>query len=248
MMTARALVPGCRGAGWRAGVDRVAAQESVQDPKEGSGMRSVSPVGTTGVGAELPADVVTTAEVEERAGLRERFGLEPGWLEHVTGVRTRRWASPEVQPSELATAAGRKALARAGLDPLEVDTLIFAGITRDCLEPATANLVAEAVGARNARVFDLLNACNSLVDAIDVGDSLIRCGKAERVLVATGERASLAIDWQARTMEELLQAVASLVVGDGGGAGVLEASDDPRRGLRAREFPSHANHWRHASR
>src|SRR2546430_9939219 len=51
-------------------------------------------------------------------------------------------------------------------------TLFRSGITRDCLEPATANLVAEAVGARNARVFDLLNACNSLVDAIDVGDSL----------------------------------------------------------------------------
>jgi len=193
-------------------------------------MTSVSTVRITGIGVELPADVVTTAEVEERAGLRERFGLEPGWLEHVTGVRTRRWASAEVQPSELATAAGGKALARAGLDPLEVDTLIFAGITRDCLEPATANLVADALGARNARVFDLLNACNSLVDAIDVGDSLIRCGKAERVLVATGERASLAIDWQARTMEELLQA----------------PSDDPGRGLRAREFRSDATQWRHA--
>src|SRR5213594_4926931 len=162
-------------------------------------MTSVSTVRITGVGVELPADVVTTAEVEERAGLRERFGLEPGWLEHVTGVQTRRWASPEVQPSELATAAGRKALARAGLDPLEVDTLVFAGITRDCLEPATANLVADAVGARHARVFDLVNACNSLIDAIDVGDSLIRTGKARRVLVTTGERASWSINWKPRT-------------------------------------------------
>ena len=107
----------------------------------------------TGVGTELPPDVVTTAEVEERAALQERFGLAPGWLGHVTGVQTRRWASPEVQPSELAAAAGRKALARAGLDPYEVDTLIFAGITRDCLEPATASLVADALGTRNARVF-----------------------------------------------------------------------------------------------
>src|SRR5439155_1697961 len=110
----------------------------------------------------------------------------------------------------------------------------------------TANLVAEAVGARNARVFDLINACNSLVDAIDVGDSLIRSGKAERVLVATGERASVAINWQAQTMEELRQSVASLVVGDGGGAVVLEPSDDPGRGLRAREFRSDATQWRHA--
>jgi 3-oxoacyl-(acyl-carrier-protein) synthase III len=200
----------------------------------------------TGVGAELPPDIVTSAEVEERAMLRQRFGLEPGWLERVSGVRQRRWAAPDVQPSELAVLAGAKALDNAGVDALDVDTLVFAGITRDYLEPATANLVADALGTRNARVFDLINACNSLVDAIDVGDSLIRTGKAERVLVATGERASLGINWQPRTMEELLQAVAGLVVGDGGGAVVLQQSDDPERGLRAREFRSDATQWRHA--
>jgi 3-oxoacyl-(acyl-carrier-protein) synthase III len=200
----------------------------------------------SGVGAEIPADVITSAEVEERAELHQRFGLEPGWLEHVTGVKTRRWARSDVRPSALATAAGMKAMERAGMDPADVDTLVFAGITRDCLEPATANLVAEALGTRNARVFDLINACNSMVDAIDVADSLIRSGKAKRVLVTTGERASLAINWQARTMEELLQAVASLVVGDGGGAVVLETSDDPERGIRAREFRSDGTQWRHA--
>jgi len=172
--------------------------------------------------------------------------LEPGWLEHVTGVRTRRWAQPHVQPSDLASAAATKALRSAGMDPLDVDTLVFAGITRDCLEPATANIVSEAVGTRNARVFDLINACNSLIDAIDIGDSLIQSGKARRVLVTTGERASLSINWQARTMEELLQAVASLVVGDGGGAVVLAPSDDSGRGFRAREFRSDATQWRHA--
>ena len=109
----------------------------------------IDAVRITGVGAEIPVDVITTAEIEERAALHQRFHLEPGWLEHVTGVRTRRWAPAHVQPSELAMAAGTKALRSAGVDPLDVDTLIFAGITRDCLEPATANLVAEAVGTRN---------------------------------------------------------------------------------------------------
>src|SRR5882724_5343719 len=182
-----------------------------------------------GVGAEIPSTVITTAEVEERAGIRER-----------------RWARPEVQPSELATLAGRKALEDARVDPLEIDTLVFTGITRDCLEPATANLVAEALGTRNARVFDLINACNSLIDGVDVADALIRSGKARRVLLATGERASLSINWQARTVEEMLGSVAALVVGDGGGALVVEASDDPRRGFRAREFRSDATQWRHA--
>src|SRR5207249_2085305 len=129
--------------------------------EEGERMTADATVRITGAASELPPDVITTAEVEERAGLADRFRHEPGWLEHVTGVRTRRWAAPDVQPSALAAAAGTKALAAAGIHPLDVDTLVFAGITRDCLEPATANVVAERVGARNARVFDLLNPCNS---------------------------------------------------------------------------------------
>jgi 3-oxoacyl-[acyl-carrier-protein] synthase-3 len=116
----------------------------------------------------------------------------------------------------------------------------------DCLEPATGNLVADALGARNARVFDLINACNGVMDAIDVADALLRCGKAERVLVATGERASLGIDWQPRTIEEVLRSVAGFVVGDGGGAVVVEPSVDAGRGIVAREFHSAPSEWRHA--
>jgi 3-oxoacyl-(acyl-carrier-protein) synthase III len=199
----------------------------------------------SGVGAEIPARVVTTAEVEERAKIHE-FGLEPGWLERVTGVRERRWAEPQVQPSELAARASEKALADAGAEARELDAVLFCGITRDCLEPATANLVAESIGAGRARVFDLINACNSLIDGIDVADSLIRSGKAQRVLVATGERASTAIRWRHHTLEELLHSVGAMVVGDGGGAVVVEPSPDPERGILEREFRSDATQWRHA--
>ena len=199
----------------------------------------------SGVGAELPPTVISTAEVEERAGL-QRFGFEPGWLERVTGVRERRWADTEVQPSQLAAQAGAKALADAKADPLQVDALLFTGITRDFLEPAVANVVAETLGTRRARVFDLVNACNGLIDGVDVADSLIRSGKARRVLVTTGERASLGCNWQPRTAEEVVLSVAGLVVGDGGGAVVVEATDEPGRGLRAREFRTDATQWRHA--
>ena len=197
----------------------------------------------TGVGAEMPSRVVTSAEVEERARIG-RFGFERGWLERVTGVRERRWADPEVQPSELAAAAARKALAHAEVDPLAVDVVVFCGITKDFIEPATCNAVAEAVGARDARVFDLTNACNGFIDGLDLADSLIRSGKARRVLVTTGERVSDHIAWQARTVEEFMHTVASLVLGDGGGAALVEAGDDPDRGLREREFRSDPTHWR----
>lgn len=191
----------------------------------------------------MPPRIVTSAEVEERARIRE-FGLELGWLERVTGVRERRWAEPDVNPSDLAAAASRKALANAGLGPDDVDVVIFGGITRDFIEPATANAVADKLGAHHARVFDVTNACNGLIDGLDIGESLIQAGKARRVLVATGERASISINFRASTMEELLRSVAGLVVGDGGGAVVLEASDDPARGLREREYRSAPAHWR----
>src|SRR5205814_814902 len=201
----------------------------------------------SGLGAEIPPDVVTSAEVEERAGLK-RFGFEPGWLARVTGVRERRIAAPDVLPSQLAVAAATRALADAGIGPLDVDTLIFTGITRDCMEPATANVVADALGAREARVFDLDNACNGVIDGLDVADSLIRTGKARRVLIATGERASWSINWQPQSREETLRSVAGLVVGDGGGAFVVEACADPQRGLRARGFRGDATQWRPTAR
>jgi 3-oxoacyl-[acyl-carrier-protein] synthase-3 len=196
----------------------------------------------TGIGVEVPERVVTTAEVEDRAGIA-RFGLEPGWLARVTGVRERRWADPEVKPSDLAAAAAMKAVADAGLDPLTLDAVLFTGITRDFIEPATANVVQAAVGARRARVFDLTNACNGMIDGLDVADSLIRTGKARRVLIATGERASISISWTSRTLDEFMRAVAGLVVGDGGGALVVEASAEQGRGLLAREYRSDGTHW-----
>ena len=108
-----------------------------------------TPVGVciTGVGAEIPPRVVTTAELEQQADIG-RFGFEPGWLERVTAVTERRWAEPDVTPSDLAAAAARTALADAGREPGEIDTVIFTGITKDYREPAAANVVSDAVRPR----------------------------------------------------------------------------------------------------
>lgn len=196
----------------------------------------------TGAGACLPPRVVTSAEIGERIGIG-RFGLPSGWIEHVTGVRERRWADPDTPPSQLAVRAARDALEVSGVEPATLDAIVFAGITRDFLEPATANVLQAELHARRARVFDLSNACNGFIDAIDVADSLVRSGKARQVLVATGERATLAINWRPRTRDELMRSVAGFVVGDGGGAVVVEATDDPVRGIRARDHRSDGASW-----
>jgi 3-oxoacyl-[acyl-carrier-protein] synthase-3 len=201
------------------------------------------PVYVSGVGSEIPERIVTSAEVEDRLDIR-RFGLEPGWLQRVTGVRERRWADPATRPSELAAAAARRALADAGVGPDAVDVLIFAGITRDFIEPATANVVQDLVGARKARVFDVTNACNGVADALDVADALVTSGRARRVLIATGERATISANWTPATADEFFHSVAGFVVGDGGGALVVEASPDPDRGIRARAYRSDGSFWR----
>jgi 3-oxoacyl-[acyl-carrier-protein] synthase III len=182
---------------------------------------SGSRVFVSGVGSELPPRRVTTAEVEEWAGIG-RFGFEPGWLERVTGVRERRWAEPDVNPSDLAAAA-KKALADADADPLSVDVVIFAGITRDFIEPAVANVVSEQLGTRRARIFDVGNACNGLIDALDVADALISSGKAGRVLVTSGERSSISINWWAETVDELASMLTGLPLAEHG-AGVALSS------------------------
>jgi 3-oxoacyl-[acyl-carrier-protein] synthase III len=197
-----------------------------------------------GLGVEIPAYTVTTKEVEERARICERFGYKPGWLERSTGVRERRWASSETQPSELATLAGIKALRKAGVDPDTVDAVLFAGLSRDFMEPAVANVVAEGVGARRALAFDVSNACNSLIQALDVADSLIRTGKASRVLIASGERASIGYNWEPSSLDELIHSVAAYMLADGGAALVAEACSDPDRGIQQRVFRTDPSRWR----
>lgn len=213
----------------------------IDAPTSGSATRAR--IAATAV--ELPQRCVSTAEVEECVDIT-RFGFDPGWIERVTGVRERRWADPHVKPSDLAAAAGRKALRDANLDPQQIDTLLFCGITRDFIEPATANVVADTLGIGSARAFDITNACNGVIDGIDVGDSLIRSGKARRVLVTTGETASISINLRPRDVDEFMLSVAGLVISDGGGAVVLEASSG-EHGILERVVRTDPSHWRLAT-
>src|SRR2546428_12019716 len=100
----------------------------------GRGGQDVLGTSITGVGAEIPSRVVTSAEVEERARIG-RFGFERGWLERVTGVRERRWAAPDGHPSQPAAAAARKAAAPARGRPPAVDAGGFLGLTNSLIQP-----------------------------------------------------------------------------------------------------------------
>jgi 3-oxoacyl-[acyl-carrier-protein] synthase-3 len=194
------------------------------------------------VGTYLPARVVASTEIE--AGMRARgLAVPPGFLERATGIARRHVAASGENASDLAVAAARAALRAGGREPADVDVLVFAAASHDVTEPATANIVQTKLGARRAVVFDVKNACNSLLSALDVADAYVQLGRAETVLVTTGEVPSLVVNRTFATRAELSERFSHATMGDAGGALLLVASDDPARGIQATAGRSRGEAW-----
>ncbi len=195
-----------------------------------------------GIGHYVPERVVTSHEVEMQFGLCEKLGVPQGFIERMTGVKERRWAKPGTTNSELAAEAAKRAMDMAGVGSREIDCIIFAACGQDVTEPATANIVQERLGARNAQVFDLKNACNSWVNAIDVMDSLVGSGKVRCGLVACGEYASYYIDRELENGRDLTMKLSGLTLGDAGAAAIVQPATD-ERGILKSVFHSDGRQW-----
>ena len=197
------------------------------------------------VGRYMPERIVTSEEVEEMAHF-SKFGLKSGLVTMLTGCETRHYAAEGEYSSDIAAKAGYDALQRAGVEASEVDALLFCSVTHDFVEPATANVVADKLGVRNAFVFDIKNACNAFMSGVDVADSLIKTGKAETVLVVSGEALSRWVKFDYESKEELMmRAPVTLSLGDGGGAFLLRVSDNQERGIEQTYFHTYSDLWNH---
>jgi 3-oxoacyl-(acyl-carrier-protein) synthase III len=196
-----------------------------------------------GLGVYLPETRVSSAQIAERVRMTTGFALPPQCIERMTGIQERRHVVNGQHPSDLACEAGRRALADADLTPADVDTVIFASATQDLAEPATANLLQEKLGIPHVRVFDVKNACNSLLTATDLADSLIRTRKAQVVLVAAGEVCSYFIDYRVRSSADLQSLFSGLTLGDAGGALVVREAREPHHGICYSGFRSFGEHW-----
>ncbi len=197
------------------------------------------------VGRYMPERIVTSEEVEEMAHF-SKFGVKSGLTKMLTGCETRHFAAEGEYCSDIAAKAGMDALKRAGVEPSEIDALLFCSVTHDFAEPATANVVADKMGVRNAFVFDIKNACNAFLSGVDVADSLIKTGKAETVLVVSGEAFSRWMKFDYDNKAELMErAPVALSLGDGGGAFLLRASDDQERGINKSYFHTYSEAWNH---
>ncbi len=190
-----------------------------------------------GIGIYLPDNRVTSAELMDEIKSKERFGLSSSWLERATGIHERRIAPAGMMPSEMATRAAKDAIERSGISPSQIDAVIYAGMNRDYLEPATAHIVQDAVGAKCAVCFDITNACHGFMNAIHVVDSFIASGQARLGLIVTGEenwrvgRTALDELKKCRDRAEFNRLVGGLTVGDAGAAMVVGPKTDPQGGF-----------------
>jgi 3-oxoacyl-[acyl-carrier-protein] synthase-3 len=193
-----------------------------------------------GLGVHLPARVRTTAETEQRLK-RENPGmrLATGLISRMTGVERVHVAPDDWQASDLAVAAAREALEES---PGDVDLLLFSAAAQDLVEPATSHIVAAKLGV-TAPVMDVKNACNSVINGMQVADALIRTGQYRRVLVASGEKTSVSVRWRLDDARQFVPSFPGYVMGDAGAAVILEASDDPGEGIRASRFVAESRHW-----
>src|SRR5689334_21273409 len=199
----------------------------------------------TGIGHYLPDRVVTTEEVVDRVNeCSGRKVVSARVIRMFSGVEERRYAPPGTTSSELAARGGRAALEYAGVAPEDVDLLPLAEVTKDVIEPATAYIVQERLGCWNAAVFDAKTACNSFLTALDVACMKIWLGQAERVLVTTGEVASVHISWAVDDDADAELELPALTVGDGGAAFLIEPREGAGRGLLPGLHRSDGREWR----
>ena len=181
-----------------------------------------------GTGSYLPNEAVSNDELAVRLA-KEGIETSDEWIRSRTGIAQRHLASPNQTSSDLAMFAALNALEMAGVVPLEIDLIIVATTSPDMTFPSTACLLQAKIGADNAAAFDVQAVCSGFVYALTTADAMIRAGQAKNALVVGAEVFSRMLDWHDRST--------CVLFGDGAGAVVLSASDEP--GILASKI--HAN-------
>lgn len=172
-----------------------------------------------GTGSYLPPDRVTNQELADRLA---KDGIETSdeWIVARTGIRARHFAAPDVTTSDLALVAAQRAMEAADVDPQSIDLIIVATSTPDFVFPSTACLLQNKLGIKNGgAAFDVQAVCSGFAYALATADSFIRTGQHRTALVIGAETFSRILDFKDRTT--------CVLFGDGAGAVVLSASEEP---------------------
>ncbi len=162
-----------------------------------------------GLGHHVPPEIVPNGPIAER------IGVDDAWIVKRTGIKSRRRALPDERMTDYATFAGRRALADAGVDPLDVDLVLVATMTPDEITPNAAPVVANELGATNAGAIDVGAACTGWLAALRLAAGQVETGRADRVLVIGAELLTRLIDYD--------DPKTAMLFGDGAAAVLLGA-------------------------
>lgn len=185
------------------------------------------------LGYELAPNVVTSAAIEDRlAPLYQALRIQPGQLEALSGIRERRLWDPGTKMSDGALRAARKAVEASGIPVSEIGAVVYGGVCRDNLEPATACAVAEGLGVRGAAIVqDVSNACLGILSGMLLVANAIELGQIQAGVVCSCESAREILDLaigkllSTRSMDVFRTSVATLTGGSGAVAVVLAHED-----------------------
>ncbi|MFN4096876.1 MAG: beta-ketoacyl-ACP synthase III [Sphingomonas sp.] len=184
-----------------------------------------------GTGSALPSRRMSNAELAEQVDTTDE------WIVARTGIRFRHIAGDDETTSTLATDAAREALIAAGIEAQAIDLIVLATATPDQTFPASATRVQAALGIDDCVAFDVAAVCSGFLYAVQVAESMIRAGSANRALVIGAETFSRILDWEDRTT--------CVLFGDGAGAIVMEAQEtavDGGRGVLATKLHADGRH------
>lgn len=159
----------------------------------------------TAVNGYVPPDILTNEDLESMVDTNDE------WIMSRTGIKERRILKGEgLATSDMAVHAVEGLLKKRGISSTDIDLIIFCTVTPDQVFPATANILADKVGAKNAWGFDLQAACSGFIYGLTTGAQFIESGKHQKVLVVGGDKMSAIVDYTDRTTCILLETAAEL--------------------------------------
>ncbi|MBO6066835.1 MAG: beta-ketoacyl-ACP synthase 3, partial [Kiritimatiellae bacterium] len=167
-----------------------------------------------GTGSYLPEKVVTNDDIAKSLDTNDE------WIYSHTGIHSRHVAGPEETTATMGAEAARRALAMAGVDPLEVGLIVLATTTPDYnVFPSTACVVQDLLGCKNAGAFDLSAACSGFVYALEQARGFVNFYPDKKAIVIGSETLTRIVDWSDRS--------SCILFGDGAGAVVLGNDEAP---------------------
>jgi 3-oxoacyl-[acyl-carrier-protein] synthase-3 len=176
-------------------------------------MSTVHYAHVTGWGRYAPAQILTNRDLETMVDTNDE------WIVSRTGIRERRVAAAHETTASMGAVAGLRAIRTAGIDPDDIDLILLATLTPDYWMPSTAALVKEAIGNTRAAAMDVSAACSGFVYAFATAQAYVAAGLAKHVLVIGAELLTRFLDYSDRST--------CILFGDGAGAVVVSASDEP---------------------